>query len=980
MLRGGLATRGEVCKHATSVVGRTMCPLQMKRSASVWQNKGGGSKATMRIRKTPSRLDIAERETKMDIRELKAKLAAEEKTREAKKAHEALSEVDEDTLDLIYSAINVPDPATPEELRIEAKRRRMLLDRRNADIPSFGSSQGDESAHRLASLHRRIVQLQALADLGSHVGNESEKEMEVKAYDRVSFLLSSSNASREIVEGEEASKGREIAAERAIRTDGNGQSSTTLPTSTSALQSESITAEVRAQHFREDLLARVHSFIAKMLSSRKFHNADREEKVSMLPLGIATQQEWEALATSFAQADDMTNVLKVLQAVEQSGHGSLSLTVMNAAMDVYAQQGHVKRCQALAVWMTENQLKPDHHTHHCLVKSFLRAGRIASALNLISQLEEIQPASLATYTMALTHLLHLHESNPAVQSRIWSLFNRMRLVAHPIPDALCYAVMIRACAIGIPQVKDSLWNPADRRTKSSSSLIKKKSGSQPDTERALDLFREMTNRYNIRPSVDVYSALIDCCVGRPEMYEKAWQLFRNMVEMDRLRMNSKGKNLPSTAPNRKIFNLLLTGCRKNGDLLRARWILAEMLRSATLRWKELMEMEQRGEKVDEWMLQDVEQRRPDEKTMSEMFLTYAKPPHRADIAIKTAMGAGADSKVGTSAAGAARAVAQSPDQLVEADEAQDVDEDTMTYRLPSSRKALLREATSLMERIKLDHNQKGGLLSSVRPGVILINSYLKVVANHSHSIDVVERLRQVAFGTATKTDAVDEKSLFETLNVEPDGSTCMVLLQCLGYRGGSEGVLEFIWEVWDKWITMGGDGHHFKRDQEKAKRLGLSAAHISSTWAAMIHILARDNHLDQAMQLLRKFADLYPPLTPSDVALLKEHTRASTSTSSSLLSPIRGEDIARLQKRLPPMPTLAFDQLKVLHMRLVESERHAQDISYLKWLVLSYNPASDVPDIFRSSGKSLAKSQVQRLLSERETRSHEQPRADLGSL
>lgn len=117
----------------------------------------------------------------------------------------------------------------------------------------------------------------------------------------------------------------------------------------------------------------------------------------------------------------------------------------------------------------------------------------------------------------------------------------MRYVAHPTPDAHLYAIMIRAC--GMP--------------------------TRPEPERALDLWTEMLEN-RIQPTKGAYEAIILVC-GRAgqKWLGEGIRLAREM-----------NTYLPGVSGGRQMWCALLEGCKRIGDLKRARWILADALRSA----------------------------------------------------------------------------------------------------------------------------------------------------------------------------------------------------------------------------------------------------------------------------------------------------------------------------------------------------------------------------------------------------------------
>ncbi len=67
-----------------------------------------------------------------------------------------------------------------------------------------------------------------------------------------------------------------------------------------------------------------------------------------------------------------------------------------------------------------------------------------------------------------------------------------------------------------------------------------------DAERALDLFREMTTRYAVRPNAEVYNALILACARRKDFYLESFRLLREMVELA-----TERSGLRTSPPTRK---------------------------------------------------------------------------------------------------------------------------------------------------------------------------------------------------------------------------------------------------------------------------------------------------------------------------------------------------------------------------------------------------------------------------------------------
>lgn len=171
-----------------------------------------------------------------------------------------------------------------------------------------------------------------------------------------------------------------------------------------------------------------------------------------------------------------------------------------------------------------------------------------AALSLLHDYESRSlPAPIRTYTRLILFLFVLN-SSPA-RAHAWDLFAHMRYAAHPYPDAVLYTSMILACAA--PRAADC------------------------EPERALDLFTEMTVDRAIPPTAEAYIATILACAcsGQRVYVHEGFRLAKEMLDAHR---DAHGRS--PFRPNMNLFLALLDGAKRIGDLARARWILAEMIR------------------------------------------------------------------------------------------------------------------------------------------------------------------------------------------------------------------------------------------------------------------------------------------------------------------------------------------------------------------------------------------------------------------
>lgn len=202
--------------------------------------------------------------------------------------------------------------------------------------------------------------------------------------------------------------------------------------------------------------------------------------------------------------------------------------------------------------------KPCAHIRDMHIKAHLKSpivnpveGSVPNIERALSTLHGYESVSLAppqcTYTRLVTALFRAHSTHCHAQA--WDLFAHMRYVAHPKPDELMYALMIRACAgTGASQGVDVV-----------------------EPERALDLWKELTADGSI-PGVGAYNAVILACARSKKYAHEAFRLVKEMLDAHR---DAFGK--PLMRPDRDTFCALLEAAKRTGDLTKARWILAEMI-------------------------------------------------------------------------------------------------------------------------------------------------------------------------------------------------------------------------------------------------------------------------------------------------------------------------------------------------------------------------------------------------------------------
>lgn len=519
-------------------------------------------------------------------------------------------------------------------------------------------------------------------------------------------------------------------------------------------------------------------------------------------LSLPDPHEWAALAAESAADGDIVDLQRVLSSMTDCGI-SPTLDVYARAMDACAARGALEPCLALADALTKSGLEADDRVKHALVKVHASNGLLFSAIQQLAHWEASVPAPQQSYAVAIDSILR-HPVR-SIHPVAWSLFQRMRFAAHPVPDPHTYALMMRACAAAVPQPSD-----VDRPGRKPAPIA--------DAERALDMFREMTEYHGIEPTKEVYDSIILTCARRREHYGDARRIMRLFLENESASMQA----------DVYTFNALLQGVARAGDITIARWALAEMLRSSL-----------------------GGARGPNEETMTNIFWTYAvfDPPQT----VKTYTKSKKEQQAATAAAAAAAATAPPaeglPAEMPSADPVMSeqglVTPPTFTDTVPRTSEEVLYEARALMARILADQQSAPDEsempaalqrpLAGVKPTARLLNAYLSVLTHH---LPVAQRLAHVIH------DVKDDDGVFALAGVEPNGHTIAFVLEVASGHPDRLLADRIAHDMWSRWESL--------EEVQDAKT-------ISRVWALMIRNYAKSFNTEAGVAHLRKFFAKYPP-------------------------------------------------------------------------------------------------------------------------
>ncbi|EPQ55844.1 hypothetical protein GLOTRDRAFT_138607 [Gloeophyllum trabeum ATCC 11539] len=285
------------------------------------------------------------------------------------------------------------------------------------------------------------------------------------------------------------------------------------------------------------------SIVDRLLSQLQYF-MDNTERSTFPIKKYVRPSDWPSLVRTAVRDGDIQAGERALFLADQFGV-AIPEEAMNEVLNFYARAGDVHKVESLMHQLIKGD--PTESQRHIHIKAHLASTppqtMPEAALSLLHAYESrALPAPMRTYTRCITALLSLPSA--AARAHAWDLFAHMRYAAHPQPDALLYALMIRACPPDEPQ-------------------------------RALDLWAEMTLDARLEPTRGAYNAAIRALArsGEEAYVREAFRLAREMMDGWR-----DARGVPRFEPDERTFCALLEGAKRLGDLARVRWILAEMVK------------------------------------------------------------------------------------------------------------------------------------------------------------------------------------------------------------------------------------------------------------------------------------------------------------------------------------------------------------------------------------------------------------------
>ncbi|KAI0717675.1 hypothetical protein C8T65DRAFT_766373 [Cerioporus squamosus] len=601
-------------------------------------------------------------------------------------------------------------------------------------------------------------------------------------------------------------------------------------------------------------------------------------------LSVLSSDEWVSLVRLCVEEQDGQAAETVIELMKRSG-SAVPDVALETTVSLYADVGDVVNTErflaSFAGPSPSDRLRDLHiKAHICAIEPR------TFPTNALSVLHDYEtrglPAPQRSYTRAITALLSVRST--VAEAQAWDLFSHMRYVAHPTPDPFLYTLMITACG---------------------SRVI------APQPARALDLFTEMTVDKGIPPTAASYTAAIFACAmsGEKLYVGEAFRLAKEMLDGHR---DAYGNS--ALVPDRRTFCALLEGAKRTGDLAKVRWILAEIVAES--------QRAARGDVRDPVVV--------DEQIMTHVFHAYAayKPPFNraAAVLVEQNQASSADSSPAPSSApSASQDVPQheSPSASEAAPQAPVALASHFTSLLPQSHPEVVGEARALFARIL---NDAAPTLQSGLHSPELADSSMP---HAFQQVTLTARLLN-AFLSIHYTHALFDESaqlyrtIFSELGVEKNAWTYIEALERAAYarRGERKQALKFARE--EQWRLR----------EEGAMRL--EARLIERAYVAMIRVLSLTGNTREAVQLVRRFVERYPPDTVkhANPKLAFRSTRTVLQAPRPVVRLISPTEVP--DDTVPPL--LSFPEVEVLHHKLV-ARGDKENIGYLKYVCMSYSGA-----------------------------------------
>ncbi|KIM29206.1 hypothetical protein M408DRAFT_23013 [Serendipita vermifera MAFF 305830] len=595
--------------------------------------------------------------------------------------------------------------------------------------------------------------------------------------------------------------------------------------------------------------------------------------------GVMTLPEWTALIEACLKEYDADGAFTALRVMKKLGT-PVPWDIHQHVLQSLAEEGLFREIQAYAHEFLPERTDAPHFVHLITALSKCRLYNTALSLLHTQEVKGHYPPQTVYQALIVNLMRSPTPGNTPRRAKAWDLFYHMRYVAHPTPSISLYTDMIRACA----------------------------DAAEPETLRGFDLWTEMTVDKRMTPTTEAYNAIIALAARNKSTALEATRLAKEMVEFGR---DAEGR--PAMPLTKETYIALLEAAKRLGDLKQARWILMKLARAGPAGTSA----------VDHWALRHI----------FHTYATYSPPFKRQMATIKPRI------KLQNQTEHLAKA-SQTPEDAIEGvSEIQPHQTTGYDALLPQTTRALLSEADALFDLLlrekslsQEDTSSMPLLFSSVSSLPEIVSAYFSVYLNHAPSFSAA----------VSKIRAVHAQTNFEWT---PELiRICMVHCARRVRPGSLNLATEWADELWSAWSALA------ERERGRVSRWlpgapttpaerrvtpksTISAPTVSSIWAAYIQLKAKANTLDDAMALVRRFEEIYPP-SDAKANLSPEMPTESRVVLAGARTLVRTNPRGLIDDDSVP-PILAFTDVATLHKALLHAQR-SEDVGYLTYLLHAY--------------------------------------------
>jgi pentatricopeptide repeat protein len=283
----------------------------------------------------------------------------------------------------------------------------------------------------------------------------------------------------------------------------------------------------------------------------------RHIKPSSITLGCMVEA-----VVSNGDTEGAYDLVQQIQDDEQCRH-SLNSVIYCSVLKGFTREKKLDRVRAIYEEMRKRSIDMSVVMFNTIIDCCARVGRMESVTNLLEDMQKhgVKP-NLVTYST----MIKGHCQSGELQTA-FSLLERMRRETKFAPDEIMYNSLLDGCAQhslideGMRILKEMQGEGVQPSNFTLSVLVKLMNRARR-LDQAFDVVREISQKYNFKPNVHVYTNLIQACISNRQL-SRAMDTLQRMVENE-------------VQPEGRTFTLLVRGSMTNNNAEQA----VQLLRGA----------------------------------------------------------------------------------------------------------------------------------------------------------------------------------------------------------------------------------------------------------------------------------------------------------------------------------------------------------------------------------------------------------------